>query len=246
MTREPTGHPEADGARGPSRPPRPRPTRAATGPIPPDPWSGTAPGFEFEDRRSRPGRGPERPRPNQPIQPGRDQDPRGRPGRPQSRDTPPPDEPRRYRYTPTVSQPLSAPPQAWLDDELLATPGYEFDDQPQNVAPARVIPLTRETGPRQADPRQADPRQADPRQGRVRLPRLRLARARSARVGRRRPGRICGRPAPSGPGCCARCCPSRPNAGGRGSSGPGSTSGAGGSGSRSPSSPWSSSVSPWS
>ena len=63
-----------------------------------------------------------------------------------------------------MSQPLSAPPQAWLDDELLATPGYEFDDQPQNVAPARVIPLTRETGPRQADPRQADPRQADPRQ----------------------------------------------------------------------------------
>ena len=43
-------------------------------------------------------------------------------------------------------------------------PGFEFNDQPQNVAPTRVIPLTREPGPRQADPRQADPRQADPRQ----------------------------------------------------------------------------------
>ena len=167
VTREPTGHPEADGARGPSRPQRPRPTRAATGPIPHvpaapdpagnDPWSGTAPGFEFEGRRSRPGRGPKR---RQPIQPGWDQDPRGRPGRPQSRDEPPPDEPPRFRYTQTVSQPLSAAPQAWTDDDQLDMPGFEFDDQPQNVAPTRIVPPTREPGPRQAPPPRPDLRAA--------------------------------------------------------------------------------------
>src|SRR5438105_854264 len=73
VTREPTGHPAADGAWGPPGPPRPRPSRAGTGPFPgaatgpiprvpashsqpdDDPWSGTAPGFEFE-RRPRPAR----------------------------------------------------------------------------------------------------------------------------------------------------------------------------------------------
>ena len=217
VTREPTGYPEADGARGPSRPPRPRPPRAGTGPIPreggeegrhrphpgpprlhprvpaapdpasSDPWGGTAPGFEFEGRRSRPGWGSKRPQPGQPAQPGRDQGPRDRPDQPESWGTGPQDaprEPRRFRYTPTVSQPLSAPPQAWPDNDQLATPGFEFDDQPQNIAPARVIPLTREPGPDQPGPvspapispapsarpapispattRQADPRPAPP------------------------------------------------------------------------------------
>ncbi len=143
VTREPTGHPEADGARGPSRPPRPQPPRASTDPIPRastgDPWSGTAPGFEFEGRRPRPGRRPKRPQPGPDVrqEPGRDA--KGAEG----------GEPRRFQYTPTVSQPLSAPPQAWLDDDQLATPGFEFDDQAQS-APADVIPLTREPGPRPA------------------------------------------------------------------------------------------------
>ena len=209
MTREPTGHPEADGARGPSHPPRPGPARAATGPIPRvpaapdpgppdpagrDPWSGTAPGFEFEGRRPRPGRGPKR---SQPAQPDRDQDPRGRTGWPESRGSRPPGEPpepRIFRYTPTVSQPQAAPPQAWLDDDQLATPGFEFDDQPQQVAPTRVIPLTREPGPRptgprptgprqsqtgprqsQTGPRQTGPRQADPRRAAPARPDLRAA-----------------------------------------------------------------------
>ncbi len=154
--------------------------RAATGPIPRipaapdpvggDPWSGTAPGFEFEGRRSRPGRGPKRTQPSQPSQPsqpgqpGRDQDPGGRDAAG--------GEPQRFRYTPTVSQPLSAPPQAWLDDGQRAMAGFEFDDQPQDAVPLGVRPrgavpreaFTREPGPRQAGPRQADPRQADPRQ----------------------------------------------------------------------------------
>jgi hypothetical protein len=192
VTREPTGHPEADGARDLSRPPRPQPPRAATGPIPRaatgpipraatgpipraatgpipraatgpipraatgpiprvpaapdpagrDPWGGTAPGFEFEGRRSRPRRGPQRTQPGQ--VPGRD--PAG-------------GEPRRFRYTPTVSQPLSAPAQAWPDDDQLAMPGFEFDDLAQN-APARAVPLTREPGPRQGGPRQGGPRPA--------------------------------------------------------------------------------------
>jgi len=63
-----------------------------------------------------------------------------------------------------VSQPLSAPPQAWPDDDELAMPGFEFDDQPPNVAPTRVIPLTREPGPHQAPPTQPGPHQAAPTQ----------------------------------------------------------------------------------
>ena len=233
VTREPTGHPEADGARDPSRPPRLQPPRAATGPMPRaatgpmpraatgpmpraatgpmpraatgpmpraatgpmprvpaapdpaasdpagrDPWSGTAPGFEFEGRRSRPRRGPQR------TQPGRDQDPRGRPGQPESWD-PAGGEPRRFRYTPTVSQPLSAPTQAWPDDDQLAMPGFEFDDLAQN-APGGA--LTREPGPRQPGPCQPGPRQPGP--PRARPPGPRRQRVRSARVRRRGRGRI--------------------------------------------------------
>src|SRR6516162_7847437 len=48
VTREPTGQSEADGAWGPPRPPRPRPSRAGTGPLPrsgtgPLPRAGTGP-----------------------------------------------------------------------------------------------------------------------------------------------------------------------------------------------------------
>ncbi len=234
VTREPIGYPEADGARDPSRPPRPQPPRASTGPIPRaatgpiprvpaapnsasgDPWSGTAPGFEFEGRRSRPGRGPKRTQPGQPPQPGRDQDPRGRPD---SRPPEAPREPPRFRYTPTVSQPPPVPP-AWPDDDQPAMPGFEFND-------------SRRTSPRPASsPSPASPAPVRPTP--VRPTPVRLAPVRLAPV----------RPAPNGPGCCARCYPSRPNAGGPGSSWPDSISGAGGPGSRSLSSPWSSSVSP--
>src|SRR6266567_4692174 len=138
VTREPTGHPAADGAWGPPGPPRPRPSRAgsgpfpgaATGPIPrvpvthgqpdDDPWSGTAPGFEFEHRRPRPARGPHQPPPGQP---GHGRVPRAHPA-------PPAAESRRFRYTPTVSQPTSmqAPPQAWPDDDVIIPPGFEFGE----------------------------------------------------------------------------------------------------------------------
>ena len=50
-------------------------------------------------------------------------------------------EPRLFRYTPTVSQPLSVPPQAWPDDDPAAMPGFEFDDWTQNAAPPDAIPL---------------------------------------------------------------------------------------------------------
>src|SRR5215470_9714952 len=124
VTREPTGHPAADGAWGPPGPPRPRPSRAGsgsfpgavTGPIPrlpashpqpdDDPWSGTAPGFEFE-RRSRPSRArsafsPEPTRRTPPAQPGHGRMPRAHHG-------PEDAEPPRFRYTPTVGQPQFAP-----------------------------------------------------------------------------------------------------------------------------------------
>ncbi len=64
-----------------------------------------------------------------------------------------------------MSQPLSAPPsQAWPDDDQLAMPGFEFDDQPQNVAATRVIPLTREPAARQGGSRQGAPPQGGPGQ----------------------------------------------------------------------------------
>jgi hypothetical protein len=157
VTREPTGHPEADGARGPSGPPRPQSARAGTGPFPQaagdDPWSGTSPGFEFEVRRSRPARGSRR---AQPGQPARGPDPRTQPRPPAPQDLAGA-EPRRFRYTPTVSQPLSVPPQAWPDDSQPAMPGFEFDDGTQ--AGAASTPRSR---PRQAGPRQAGPRRGSP------------------------------------------------------------------------------------
>ena len=166
VTREPTGHPEADGAWGPSGPPRPRPARAATGPIPripaassknsTDPWSGIAPGFEFEGRRSRPGRGPKRPQPAP-------REPTGRPetGRPETGRHATGGESRRFRYTPTVSQPLSVPPQAWPDDDQPARPGFEFDGRTQNPAPAGAVPpgarpVRGRAGPREAFARERE------------------------------------------------------------------------------------------
>src|SRR5260370_20208032 len=140
VTRKPTGHREADDAWGPSGPPRPRPARFGTSPLPratageSDRWSGTAPGYEFEGRRPPPGRGAGRP------PPARSQAPQALPPGPSARrdtgpqearrdtapqqalryqrpsDQPPPEtkngEPRRFRYTTTVSQPrpVAQPP----------------------------------------------------------------------------------------------------------------------------------------
>ena len=195
VTREPTGHPAADGAWGPPGPPRPRPSRAGSGPFPgavtgpiprvpvthgqpdDDPWSGTAPGFEFEHRRPRPARGPHQPPPGQP---GHGRVPRAHPA-------PPAAESRRFRYTPTVSQPTSmqAPPQAWPDDDVFIPPGFEFGEP---TGPGAGFPAP----PRPAPGRPA----AGPGAG---------------------PGPA-GRPAPNGLACSARCCPSRPGAAGPGSS----------------------------
>ena len=60
-----------------------------------------------------------------------------------------------------MSQPLSAPTQAWPDDDQLATPGFEFDDLAQN-APGGA--LTREPGPGQPGPGQPGPGQPGPYQ----------------------------------------------------------------------------------
>ena len=145
MTREPTGHPEADDAQGPSRPPRPRPSRAGpvpragTGPMPragTDPWRGTTPGFEFEGRRHR--------RPP----------PRGDTGSRDPRYDDRAGEPRRFRYTPTVGPPLPAPPpewpaRQWPDNPALAA-GAEFRTAPPRAAaPPRDAAPPREPGPRQ-------------------------------------------------------------------------------------------------
>jgi len=153
VTRKPTGHPESDDAWGPSGPPRPRPARAGTGPLPgaatgrlprattddSDRWSGTAPGYEFEGRRPWPGRGPRRPPPARPqapkaLPPG-DQPPRDAPN----------GEPRRFRYTPTVSQPRPVP-QPWPGPEQPARTAYDFGEQ----TPPR--PRPHPSGPRPRPP----------------------------------------------------------------------------------------------
>jgi len=97
----------------------PMPRLSATGPqrvLPPGAATSDVPGYEFETRRlRRPGRGQHQGLHD--VQ---------RPARPQS-DRPrgtshgfDPGEPRRFRYTPTVS---SGPAQAWPEDR----PGFEFD-----------------------------------------------------------------------------------------------------------------------
>src|SRR5260370_4566916 len=124
VTRDPTGSPEADDAWGPLGPPRLRPPRASTAPFPrapapdlgpPDPrardrWDGSIPGYEFEVPLSQSGPGTRR----APADPGRRE--RGVPSRPprserpgETRSEEAGGEPRRFRYTPTVSQPLSVP-----------------------------------------------------------------------------------------------------------------------------------------
>src|SRR5207249_10641262 len=107
---------------------------AATGPIPrvpvthgqpdDDPWSGTAPGFEFEHRRPRPARAPRR---TPPGQPGYGRAPRAHVG-------PEPAEPPRVRYTPTVSHPRGDTPRVppdmgWGDTSGgYVSPGREFGE----------------------------------------------------------------------------------------------------------------------
>ena len=124
MTRDPTGNPGADGTGASSRPPGRRRPRASRGPepraaTPGQPASrwldgnfGSVPGYEFEGRRSQPGRAA-------PDGPARNERPADTPG----------GEPPRFRYTQTVSQ---VPPQAWADNRL-AMPGFEFDGPPRSA-----------------------------------------------------------------------------------------------------------------
>lgn len=166
VTRDPTGYPEADDARGPLGSPRPRPPRPGSGPFPPslsrfplgiappDGEAGSVPGYEFEGRRARPGP------PNRRAQPDQHDaswGPAARPAAPERpRDTRPDEpsgEPRRFRYSPTVSQPRSAPPQAWPDNGPSAVPGFEFDGRPLRPGP-RVDQADRARTPR-SEPRAA-------------------------------------------------------------------------------------------
>jgi len=127
VTRDPTGNPGADGTGASSRPPRRRRPHASRGPQPraappgqqasrwADGHFGTVPGYEFEGRRPQPGR----PAPEGPAW---DERPPVTPG----------DEPPRFRYTQTVSQPPSVPPQVWADNRA-AMPGFEFDGPPRSA-----------------------------------------------------------------------------------------------------------------
>ena len=241
MTRDPAGNPEADDAWGPLGPPRPRRSQPAASRfplgLPPAPGeAGSVPGYEFEGRRSPPGRessssgressslvressSPVREnRPVGPGEPGPAGRPAGRPAGPERRPSTRPQArrgeagvgPRRFKYTATVGQPPSGPPRAWPDDGEPAMPGFEFD--PSDPRDPRDPSDPRD--PRDpSDPR--DPR--DPRRARG------APENRGTAENRGTPGQ----PEPSGRGCCARCCPSQPNAPGPGNSYPSCTSTAG-------------------
>jgi hypothetical protein len=115
VTRDPSGTPGADDARGPLGPRHLAASRFPLGLAPPEGEAGSVPGFEFEGRHSQP---PRRPRQLPPAAP------------------PPPEpssKPKRFRYTSTVSQalPVSQPwpenppvsPNAWLDEAAQPGPG---------------------------------------------------------------------------------------------------------------------------
>ena len=211
VTREPTGHPEADGAgaprvpRVPGRACRFRPlSRAATGPLPrapvtarppdDDPWSGTAPGFEFERRRSRP------PRPALPPgQPAPDACP-GRPRPPARRSAPFPvhadGRPARLHAGPAagLARRRARPARIRVREHVRARPRVPAPSvqAPRSRPPVQGPPVRARSPPAAPDPRPP------------------------GRPAARRPGQ--GGRAPSGPGWSARCCPSRPSAAGPGSS----------------------------
>jgi hypothetical protein len=173
VTRDSTGYPEADDARGPLGPPRPDPADSQqTGPLPassrfplgiapPDGEAGSVPGYEFEGRRARPGP------PNRRAQPDtRDASsgPAARPAAPERARDPrpdePPGEPRRFRYSPTVSQPRSAP--SWLDDGAPDVPGFEFDGRARRSGPrdqpwTSPSPSPSPSGPPQSAPPSGPP-----------------------------------------------------------------------------------------
>ncbi len=186
MTRDPTGHPGTDGTGRPSGPLDRRRRRASRGPLPPaaspgqeafrwpDGSFGTVPGYEFEGRRSPAGQyGPPRA-----DHEGADHEGRGgraHPGpvwaeRPAVTRRDPGGGPRRFRYTQTVSQPLSVAPQAWADEELVM-PGFEFDGPGRTPDPSRADPS-------RADPGRACLPGADPWAGDAEFPAARTARAR--------------------------------------------------------------------
>jgi hypothetical protein len=144
VTRDSAGNPGGGGGRGPRRPPDRRRSHAVGEPAGEDPWASGltgpqrafpgwdgVPGYEFEGRR---------PPPPSPQGGGRPPGLR--------------DEPRRFRYTPTVSQPPSVPPPAWPRHES-ARPGFEFDTPPRPAPPpppARPRPQQPQQPPRPQRP----------------------------------------------------------------------------------------------
>ena len=195
MTRDPTSPPDADDARGRLGPRRRRPPRAGTGPAaprvpapgaagpqpaaasrfplglaPPEGEAGSVPGYELKGRQAggrrgpatqarvgqgeeyaRPGRGPAGNEPPEPGQAG--------------------GEPRRFRYTPTVSQPMPGPPPAspGAASPPEERPGFEFDDRaPQDRLPDADPPRPgprRDAGVRPAPANQQATAPSDPRPG---------------------------------------------------------------------------------
>ena len=161
MTRDPSGHREADDARG---------QLDAGGSLDAgsrDRWSDTVPGYEFERGHPAPGhpgahgpRGDHGPHGDHhgAVHDPRSHDRRGRviraepDGEPRSFRAGPEGEPRSFRYTPVVSQPGSVPPQPWPGDKgrpartsppPAGNPG--FDDQgwyspPPGTGPFGAIP----------------------------------------------------------------------------------------------------------
>ena len=153
MTRDTASNPGGGGTRGPRRPADRRHPRAVaaehatddqpwssglTGPQRAFPaWDGV-PGYEFEGRRAS-----RRPPPAEVPAP----EARAPEARAPEAGAP------RFRYTPTVSQPMPAPPAGWDDQPVWddqPAPGFEFDATPQTAGHGRAHP--RQVSPGRAHP----------------------------------------------------------------------------------------------
>ena len=139
----------------PAPPARSRPaSRFPLGLAPPEGEAGSVPGYEFEGRQPRAARA------TAPTRAGQSEEYRGaghRPARPERPGREPASgEPRRFRYTSTVGQPMPGPPPAWpgaagpppaqpgaagpaaaWSDSVgpAPRPGFEFDDRARQVGP---------------------------------------------------------------------------------------------------------------
>ena len=163
------------------------PRTSDPGPGQRDRWSGTVPGYEFEGGRSGAGHSTTRGRRG-------GHRPGGRAGRGPVLRAEPDGDPRSFRYTPMVSQPVEVPPRTRPGDEdqtdqasPTSAAGFEFNDQEWYVpspgtGPFSPIPFDDDTEPAARRPASANQERTPAgRAARTRAAQSRATRARASR-----------------------------------------------------------------